>query len=74
MRLQQGQVWKVGGEFLRIVNLERLEVKYKAMKDLAAREGTHHHVTKKQFCRLLKNGTLLSAEETRVAPGSGALD
>ena len=74
MRLQQGQVWKVDGEYLRIVNLERLEVKYKAMKDLVAREGIHHHVTKKQFCRLVKNGALLSAEETRVAPGSGGLD
>ena len=63
MKLQQGQVWKVGDEFLRIVDLERLEVKYKAMKDLTTREGTHHHVTKKQFCRLIKGATLLEASE-----------
>jgi hypothetical protein len=60
MKLQQGQVWKVGDEFLRIVHLERLEVKYKAIKDLATGEGTHHHVTKKQFCRLIKGATLVS--------------
>ena len=59
MKLRQGQVWKAGEEFLRIVELHRLEVKYKAMRDLVTREGTHHHVTKKQFCRLIKNGTLL---------------
>jgi hypothetical protein len=59
MKLQQGQIWKAGEDFLRIVELHRLEVKYKAMRDLATREGTHHHVTKKQFCRLIKNATLL---------------
>jgi hypothetical protein len=58
MKLQQGQIWKAGEDFLRI-ELHRLEVKYKAMRDLATREGTHHHVTKKQFCRLIKNATLL---------------
>ena len=65
MKLAQGQVWKTGGEYIRIVNLERLEVKYKAMKDPATREGTHHHVTKKQFCRLLKNAELLSRDEEK---------
>ena len=59
MKLQQGQVWKAGEEYLRIVHLERLEVKYKLMKDLASREGSHYHVTKKQFCRLIKNAVLL---------------
>ena len=59
MKLQQGQIWKSGDEFFRIVELHRLEVKYKAMRDPATREGTHHHVTKKQFCRLIKNATLV---------------
>jgi len=59
MKLQQGQIWKAGEDFLRIVELHRLEVKYKAMRDLETREGTHHHVTKKQFCRLIKDATLL---------------
>jgi hypothetical protein len=65
MKLQQGQIWKKGDEFLRIVHVERLEVKYKAMKNLVSREGTPHHVTKKEFCRLLKGATLLSPEEIR---------
>ena len=41
------------------VPLDRLEVKDKAMRDLSTREGTHHHVTKKQFCRLIKGGSLV---------------
>ena len=52
-------MWKVGEEFVRVVELHRLEVKYKAMRDLSTREGTHHHVTKKQFCRLIKGGALV---------------
>ena len=63
MKLQQGQVWKAGEEYLRIVELHRLEVKYKAIKDLKTREGTHHHVTKKQFCRLIKDARLLDSAE-----------
>jgi hypothetical protein len=59
LKLQQGQVWKRGEEFIRIVRLERLEVGYKVMKDLETREGTHHNATKKEFCRLLKSATLL---------------
>jgi hypothetical protein len=68
MKLQQGQVWKAGDEYLRIVELHRLEVKYKAIKDLVMREGTHHHVTKKQFCRLIKNATLVEGEKAADAP------
>lgn len=63
MKLKQGQVWKAGDEYLRIVELHRLEVKYKAMRDLVTREGMHHHVTKKQFCRLIKHATLTGGEE-----------
>jgi hypothetical protein len=72
MKLQQGQVWKTGDEFVRIVELHRLEVKYKAIKDLQTREGEHHHVTKKQFCRLIKNATLLDSaavQQLQAFPG-----
>jgi hypothetical protein len=62
LKLQQGQIWKDADTYYRIVDLQRLEVKYKAMKDLSTREGTHHHVTKKEFCRLIKAATLLPAE------------
>jgi hypothetical protein len=59
LRLQQGQVWKQGDEFIRIVHLERLEVRYKVVKQLASDAGTHHRASKKEFCRLLKSATLL---------------
>ena len=63
LKLQQGQVWRAGGEYLRIVRLERLEVEYKSLLDITSPNGTHHTTRKKEFCRLLKNATLL--------PGSG---
>jgi hypothetical protein len=66
MKLQQGQVWKAGDDYLRIVELHRLEVKYKSMKDLLTREGEHHHVTKKQFCRLIKNAELMDEAAMRL--------
>jgi hypothetical protein len=61
LKLQQGQLWKLTDGFVRIVELHRLEVKYKAMQDPALPDGTHHHVTKKEFCRLIKGGTLAEA-------------
>jgi hypothetical protein len=60
MRLEQGQVWKLGGQYLRITQLERLKVGYKQMPNLARRDGHHHEVTKKEFCRLIKAATLLT--------------
>jgi hypothetical protein len=59
LKLQQGQLWKVTDGFVRIVELHRLEVKYKALEDPSSPDGTHHHVTKKEFCRLIKGGTLV---------------
>jgi hypothetical protein len=67
VKLQQGQIWNQGDQYLQIVHLERLEVKYKAYKNLATREGTHFHVSKKEFCRLLKHATLLTAEDVQKA-------
>ena len=59
-RLRQGQVWKHGDEFIRIVQLARLEIGYKVVKNLKTGEGTHHQTSKKDFCRLLKSATLLA--------------
>ena len=59
MRLRQGQIWKTDDAYIRIVRLERLEVGYKAMPDLSGSAGTHHDVTKKEFCRLIKGAELL---------------
>jgi hypothetical protein len=60
MKLQQGQVWKCGDTYVRIVHLERLEVGYKSASDLKFTDGKHQHTSKKDFCRLLKGATLLA--------------
>lgn len=65
MKLEQNQVWKQGDEYYRIVQLERLEVRYKSVQDFGTGEGTHHHVSKKEFCRLIKGAQLLTQEEIR---------
>jgi hypothetical protein len=59
MKLRQGQIWKQGQEYIRIVRLERLAVEYKSKTSLHTKEGTKHHTSKKDFCRLLKNARLL---------------
>ena len=67
MKLQQNQIWKTTDSlYLRIVNLERLAVDYKAMKDLQTREGTHQRVTKKEFCRMLKGAELWTAPQKQA--------
>ena len=65
MTLQQGQVWQQneGGLCFRIVVLERLAVTFKETLDPDSREGSHRTVTKKEFCRLIKDCTLLALEE-----------
>jgi hypothetical protein len=60
MKLCQGQVWKQGKEYIRIVRLERLEVEYKSLASLASKAGTKHVTSKKDFCRLLKQARLLA--------------
>lgn len=65
LKLEQNQVWKRGEEFLRVVQLERLKVQYKAFTDPAAPKGKHHEVSKKEFCRLIKEATLLTLDESR---------
>ena len=65
MRLQQNQVYKKGPVYIRIVELERLEVQYKEISNLLSGEGTHHRISKKEFCRLLKGATLLTQEQVR---------
>ena len=63
MKLRQAQVWKEGDRFIRIVQLERLAVGFKSTNTPNAKDGTHHRVTKKEFCRLLKTATLLTPGE-----------
>jgi len=64
MKLRQGQVWKHDEEYIRIVRLERLQVEYKSTTSSAAKKGTHHKASKKEFCRLLKKATLVGPAET----------
>ena len=59
LKLQQGQIWKHGNEYIRIVHLERLQVAYKVLKNLHSSQGEHRHTSKKDFCRLLKECRLL---------------
>ena len=59
MKLQQGQVWKCGEEYVRIVHLERLAVAYKSATDRRFTDGKHQHTSKKDFCRLLKGAVLM---------------
>ena len=68
MKLQQSQIWKSGGQYFRIVRLERQAVEYKAMPGPNTKRGTHHTVTKKEFCRLLKGATLMTDVEIFLAP------
>jgi hypothetical protein len=63
MKLCQGQVWKSGKEYIRIVKLERLAVAYKSLPNLGNKEGTLHQTSKKDFCRLLKQAKLVPSEK-----------
>jgi hypothetical protein len=62
MHLEQGQVWKKGDEYLRIVTWERMAIEYKAMTDPEAGEGPVQRATKKEFCRMIKGASLLVPE------------
>ena len=68
MKLEQGQIWKTSPDvhshngkslYLRIVQLERLSVDYKEMASPNAADGYHKQTTKKQFCRMIKQGELV---------------
>jgi hypothetical protein len=67
MKLEQGQVWKQGDQYLRITQLERMKVGYKTMKSLATRDGHHRELRKKEFCRLIKTAALLTPIEVLEA-------
>lgn len=63
MKLEQGQIWKQGENYIRIVEWARLSIEYKVMKDPISKLGTLHKVTKKEFCRLLKGAVLLKPDD-----------
>lgn len=65
MKLHQNQLWRQGGDLYRIVTLERLSVGYKKIDEANAEGGTHHVVTKKEFCRLIKGAVEVAGEEAK---------
>jgi len=78
MKLEQGQIWQRGENYIRIVEWARLSIEYKLMKDPVSKVGTLHKATKKEFCRLLKGAVLLKPEdlpaaETEVDPSEVSL-
>jgi hypothetical protein len=72
LKLQQGQVWQCGEQFVRIVELERLTVGYKSATNLKFTGGTHQHTSKKDFCRLLKGAVLISPKPPESLPPESA--
>lgn len=78
MKLEQGQIWQRGEDYIRIVEWARLSIEYKVMKDPVSKVGTLHKATKKEFCRLLKGAVRLKPEdlpaaETEAAPSEVSL-
>ncbi len=59
MKLEQNQLWRNGESLYRIVHLERLSVDYKELDMKDPEIGTHHSVSKKEFCRLIKGGKVV---------------
>jgi hypothetical protein len=59
MKLHQGQMWKKGDDYLRIIHWERLAIEYKLMHGAPGGKGTVHRVPKKEFCRMLKGAELM---------------
>jgi hypothetical protein len=60
MKLEQGQIWKQGADYYRIVHWSRMAIQYKLMGNPVSKIGTVHDVSKKEFCRLIKGAELLS--------------
>ncbi|MBP83031.1 MAG: hypothetical protein CMO61_04195 [Verrucomicrobiales bacterium] len=59
MKLSQNQLWRKENKFYRIVRLERLAVDYKELDPMDPDKGDHYSVSKKEFCRLIKNGEVV---------------
>jgi hypothetical protein len=72
LKLQQGQVWKCGGVYVRIVHLARLEVGYKSASNRQFSDGKHQHTSKKDFCRLLKGATLVASAAGKTLTAASA--
>lgn len=74
MKLEQGQIWKKGDEYIRIVEWARLSIEYKLMKNPTSKIGTTHRSTKKEFCRLLKGAVQILPEKKAAPEPEGMAD
>lgn len=72
LKLDQGQIWRQGETYLRITKWSRQAIDYKAFTDLVTREGPVVGVTKKEFCRLIKGGELMTADQLAKATATAA--
>lgn len=68
MKLEQGQIWKQGADYYRIVHWSRMAIQYKLMGNPVSKIGTVHDVSKKEFCRLIKGAELLSPTSATAQP------
>jgi hypothetical protein len=71
MKLEQGQLWKQGAQYLRIIAWARLAIEYRISTDPASKDGPRLRVTKKEFCRLIKGATLMPPEPTPANSETG---
>ncbi len=74
MKLEQGQIWKQGELYYRIVEWARMYIEYKVMRDPATKEGTFHQLSKKEFCRLLKGAVLIPNVKASAKTGDEEID
>ena len=62
MKLQQGQIWQKGNNYYRITEWSRMIIQYKHSHNLNLKEGKVVEVSKKEFCRLIKGGSLIDPD------------
>ena len=67
VRLKQGQVWKLGDQYFRIIEWARLSIQYKVGPAPMTRGGRTFQVTKKEFCNLIRGATLVVPESLPAA-------
>ena len=62
MKLQQGQIWQKGNNYYRITEWSRMIIQYNHTHDPNLKEGEVIEISKKEFCRLIKGGTLVDPD------------
>ena len=62
MKLQQGQIWQKGNNYYRITEWSRMIIQYKHTHYPNLKEGEVIEISKKEFCRLIKGGSLIDPD------------